>query len=143
MQLTFGSIEEVRDFVKSLKGTRGGKGGDDGDGPVQTVGIVHQAPAPIQPPTHQAQPFAPLSASFSPPSGAAPEIQALVTRLTTQIDKLIANGQPADAVLNWFRGECTKAGQDASSATLDQIKAVILPKLSQPVLETFAKMIGA
>lgn len=150
MQLTFNSIEEVREFIKSLKGTRGGKGGDDSEG-TAAVGAVHQAPAPIQPPVSQPGAFAPAPQStafpsapaFSSPSGVAPEIQAVVGRIVTRTDALIAGGQPADAILNWFRGECTKAGQDASSATLDQIKTVILPKLSQPLLENFAKLIGA
>lgn len=144
MQLTFNSIEELRDFVKShLKGTRGGKNTDDGDtNPAGTGG----APAPLQPP--QQQP------SFQPPTGfpgagnmvpggateAAAATMAIVARINARIDGAIASGQPADAVLTWFRGQ---AGAEAANATMDQIKQNFLPKLPMATLENIAKLMNA
>ena len=142
MKLCFDSIEEVKAFVGSLKGTRGKKGDDDE--PATT-----QAPAPLQPPGQQQQPFnpAPAPAAFQPPQGGFPGAPAgdpavanLVQRITARIDSAIASGQPADAVLNWFRGQC---GAEAAGATMDQIKTVFLPKLAVPGLENIAKLMNA
>jgi hypothetical protein len=141
---TFDSVDEIRAFVKDhLKGTRrGGKGDDDGN---ESAG----APAPIMPPatapTIQAG-FTPAGVGFPSatptPSfgGTSPEVTALVGRISAKIDDVIAKGQPADAVLNWFRERC---GTHAAAATLDQIKTVFLAKLSVPHLEETAKFIGA
>lgn len=149
MRLSFDSIDEVKEFVKSLKGTRGGKGGDADEG-----AATGQAPAPLAPPTGQAAGFP--GAGFAPQgagaglaagaflatgaTGLAPEVLALVTRITTRIDGAIASGQPADQVLAWFRGQC---GPEAAGATMDQIKQVFLPKAAMPTLENIAKLMNA
>lgn len=159
MQLTFSSIEEVREFIKSLKGTRGGKGGaDDGENVNPTAG---SAPPPLQPPsggaagqaqpqfnpgTGQAQPFAPQfqppgqGAGFPGASAVDPALQAIVGRIVAKIDGALTNGQPADAVLKWFREQC---GAEAANATLDQIKQMFLAKLPMASLENIAKLMGA
>jgi hypothetical protein len=153
MKLEFDSIEEVKDFVTKLKGTRGGKADkDDGE---QTGGT---APEPLKPPTTAATAFNPGN-GFAPPAGGAgpgaagpfaaaatgpaPEVLALVSRINVRIDGAIASGQSADEVLAWFRGELQKAGVDASSATLDQIKSVLLAKAPVPALEGIAKLMNA
>lgn len=149
MQLIFESIDEVRDFVSKLKGTRGGKNNaadDDNAGPAVA------APAPLQPPAGgvmggpamAAPSFVPPQAAFPGPAAAAapsvpPEILALVGRVVAKIDGALASGQPADTVLNWFRSQC---GPEAANATLDQIKTVFLAKLSQPALENIVKLTG-
>lgn len=148
MQLIFESIDEVRDFVSKLKGTRGGKNNaadDDNAGPT----VV--APAPLQPPAGgvmggpatAAPSFVPPQAAFPGPAAAAPsvppEILALVGRVVAKIDGALASGQPADTVLNWFRSQC---GPEAANATLDQIKTVFLAKLSQPALGNIVKLTG-
>ena len=61
-------------------------------------------------------------------------------RIIARIDSAIASGQPPDAVLNWFRGQC---GAEAAAATMDQIKTVFLPKLAMPGLENIAKLMNA
>ena len=140
MKLCFDSIEEVKEFVGSLKGTRGKKG--DADEP------AGQGPAPMMPPvTNQGAQFAPQAAGFAPtnPFGggaptAAPEVTALVQRIGAKIDAALASGQPPDAALAWFRQRC---GPEAAAATLDQIKTVYLAKLSVPHLEETAKLMGA
>jgi len=157
MRLCFDSIEEIKDFVGQLKGTRGGKNkGDDGDAPAAGQG---GAPAPLQPPQGGQQTgFNPnANAGFNPNAGAAPqggfnpggapntagpapEVQAIVARIVTRIDGAIQSGQPADQVLNWFRGQC---GAEAANATLDQIKGTFLYKCAMPTLEQIAKLMNA
>jgi len=144
MQLIFDSVDEVKNFVKEhLKGTRRGKGEADDENPAP------QAPAPIQPPATAMPSFAapsqgfPVTESGGAKPGfpsAAPEIVALVTRINAKIDSAIAGGQPADAVLGWFRQRC---GTEAAAATLEQIKGHFLPKLSIAQLEETAKLMGA
>lgn len=152
MKLCFDNIDEVKAFVGSLKGTRGKKGEDDGsDLPNTTAGMT--APAPLAPPQQQPQPFTPTAAppaAFTPPQGfpgatagspvGDPVIAGLVQRIAARVDSAIASGQPADAVLNWFRGQC---GGEASAATMDQIKTVFLPRLAVPGLENIAKLMNA
>ena len=140
MKLCFDSIEEVKSFVASLKGTRGKKGeGDEAEaGP--------QAPAPLMP---QNQPvfdrglenaFRPPTNAFPGAPGGDPVVAGLVARIVARIDSAVASGQPADAVLGWFRGQC---GAEAAGATMDQIKTVFLPKLAAPGLENIAKLMNA
>jgi hypothetical protein len=150
MKLEFESIEEVKEFVTKLKGTRGGKADKEDEAP------QGQAPAPMAPPAGGQ--FTP-GAGFAPPAagataggagpfaaaanGPAPEVLALVTRINTRIDGAAASGQPVDQMVAWFRGECAKAGLDANNATMDQIKAVFLPKMPVPALEGIAKLMNA
>jgi hypothetical protein len=152
MRLSFDSIDEVREFVKGLKGTRGGKGSDTDEGPATGS---QQAPAPIMPPQGQAGGF-PGAAGFAPPgpgagqagggfpaaaaTGPAPEVLALVQRISTKIDGAVASGQPAEGVLNWFRTQC---GPEAASATMDQIKQIALPRMPVAALENIAKLMNA
>jgi hypothetical protein len=149
MRLSFDSIEEVKLFVASLKGTRGKKGEDD-------VTETGNAPAPLAPPAGgSAQGFNPggmSTAQFAPPAGGAvagafpaaaapdPAIAALVARIVTKLDSAIASGQPADQALAWFKSQC---GPETANYTLDQIKQQALPKLAQPVLENMAKLMAA
>jgi hypothetical protein len=135
-------FDSEEEFKARIKNPRSGRGNaDDGD---QTA-----APTPLQPP-QQAQPAfnpaPPPTAAFTPPQGfpgapiADPVIAGLVQRIVTRIDSAIASGQPADAVLNWFRGQC---GAEASAANMDQIKTVFLHKLAVPGLENIAKLMNA
>jgi hypothetical protein len=141
-------FDSEEEFKARIKNPRGSRTADDGD--AQPVG---QAPAPLQPPQQQPQAFNPMPpapAAFTPPQGFPgatagqpaidPAVVGLVQRINTRIDTLIANGQPSDAILNWLRGQC---GAEASAATLDHIKTVFLPKLTQIGLDQIAKLTGA
>jgi hypothetical protein len=135
-------FDNEAEFKARIKNPRGGK---DDDGP--QVGSA-QAPAPLMPPQQQQPAFNPNPpAAFTPPQGgfpgapvADPVVAGLVQRIVARIDGAIANGQPADAVLSWFRGQ---AGAEAVAATMDQIKTVFLPKLTVPALENIAKLMNA
>lgn len=138
-------FDSEEEFKARIKNPRGGKGGAQDDGEGQPAGT--QAPAPLMPPQGQFNPNPP--AAFTPPQtqggfpGAPigdPVVAGLVQRIVARIDSAIASGQPADAVLNWFRGQC---GAEAAGATMDQIKAVFLPKLAVPGLENIAKLMNA
>jgi hypothetical protein len=154
-EFKFFSIEEVKEFVSQLKGTRGKA--DKGE---PEAGDANKAPAPLAPPATTATAFNPTGGGFAAPaggatptggafpapaaSGPAPEVLALVTRLTTRYDALATQGQDPNAMLTWFRNECAKAGlAEAANASMDQIKQACLPKLSVPVLEAMAKLMGA
>lgn len=141
MQLTFNSIEEVREFVKGLKGTRGGKNDDAAD-----------APAPINPPLQPTgtqfgagsagsfQGFGnPAPAGGSPFGGGAPAVHPLVGQIIARIDSAIASGQPPEAALGWFR---SNLGPEAAQATMDQVKTVFLPRLASEQLAQIAKLMG-
>lgn len=149
MKLCFDSIAEIREFVAGLKGTRGKKGeGDDGEPG------TGNAPAPLQPPTQQPGAFQPAAntlqqpAQFNPAQGfpgtgapaGDPAVQAIVQRIVARIDGAISGGQPVDAMLTWFRGQC---GPEAANATMDQVKQVFLFKLAMPSLENIAKLMNA
>jgi hypothetical protein len=141
-------FDSEEEFKARIKNPRNKGGTDDGDAGQATT----QAPAPLQPPQQPAfNPApAPASAAFVPPQGfpgasagqpaADPAVSGLVQRITARIDSAIASGQPADAVLNWFRGQC---GAEASAASMDQIKTVFLHKLAVPGLENIAKLMNA
>jgi hypothetical protein len=133
-------FENEAEFKARIKNPRGGKDDDE-----QPKG---QAPAPLQPPQGGQPSFQPASQpQFSAPQGGFPGtptgdpvVAGLVQRITARIDSAVASGQPADAVLNWFRGQC---GGEAAAATMDQIKTVFLPKLAVPGLENIAKLMNA
>lgn len=146
MRLSFDTIEEVKEFVKGLKGTRGGKNDDAGDD------AKGNAPAPLQPP---AGGFAGPGATTGFPGNAAPggafpggaaatgldpAVQGVVTRIVTKLDASLAAGNSSEAALTWFRSHF---GPEAANATLDQIKQVFLARLPVATLENIAKMMGA
>lgn len=151
MKLTFDSIEEVKEFVISLKGTRGGKKGDDTDE------VKGNAPAPIQPPANQTlnTPGFLGSGGFAPPAGGATQAAAgfpaaaapnsvqeahpHVARIIAGIEKSLQGGTDVNNMLSWFRNQC---GAEAANATLDQIKAVFIPKQSPATLEHIVKLMG-
>ncbi len=144
MRLSFDSIEEVKEFVKSLKGTRGGRNEPD-----EAPAMAGTAPAPLATPATTSFPasgFAPQAqpAAFPGASGApavAPEVLALVQRITSKLDAAIAAGTAnLEQALPWFRSQC---GAEAANATIDQIKAQFLPKLTVPALDNIAKMMAA
>lgn len=151
MKLEFDSIEEVKEFVTKLKGTRGGKATDADDAPAAGT----TAPAPAQPPAGGPGPTfspgpapgafggAPAGGAFpgpAAPTGPSPEVLALVQRISARIDGAIASGQPADAARTWLAGQC---GPEAANYTMDQLKTVALPKAAMPVLENIAKLMNA
>jgi len=138
-------FDSEEEFKARIKNPRKGGGTDEGD---QTGTQSAQAPAPLAPPQTQQPAFnpSPAPATFTPPQGfpgaptVDPVVTGLVQRISARIDSALASGQPADAVLTWFRGQC---GAEAAAATMDQIKQVFLPKLAVPGLENIARLMNA
>ena len=163
----FESEDEFEAFRVSGKKPRKGKGDKDeskdqgesetSQAALEPKGPGASAPAPIQPPAAaptfapQAAPspfgaapaagVAPTAAAFPAPvaSGPAPEVLALVQKISEQVDKVIGMGQPADKVLDWFQ---KRSGAGAEQATMDQIKSVFLPRMTMEQLAETAKLIG-
>jgi hypothetical protein len=146
MRLSFDSIEEVKEFVKGLKGTRGGKND------AEETEVKGTAPAPLMPPAGgfagpgAAAGFPGVAAAGGAfPGGSAPQadpaVQAVVTRIVTKLDAALASGSSnPEGALTWFRSHF---GPEAAQATLDQIKQVMLARLPVATLENIAKMMGA
>lgn len=67
-------------------------------------------------------------------------VEKLVARINKRIDDVIAQGQPEDKMVAWFR---TQVGPEGANANLSQIKQALLPKLSETQLEGIAKLIGS
>lgn len=158
MRLSFDTIDEVKDFVKQLKGGRRVKGDtDDGDDTGAAAGNLGTAqglaPPLAMPPGNQTASFAPPTGgagAFTPAGGPPPNtMQAIVARITAQVDKLIGGqvpgqaAQPADAVLQWLRGQIAPHDASAANATMDQVKQVYLGKLPENALNEMARLIGA
>jgi hypothetical protein len=137
-------FDSEAEFKARIKNPRGGKDEDGQPAP----GAGQTAPAPLMPPQGQPafNPTPPPNAYASSPGGfpaapvGDPVVMGLVQRIAARIDSAIASGQPADAVLTWFRGQ---AGAEAAAATMDQIKTVFLPKLTVPALENIARLMNA
>jgi hypothetical protein len=135
-------FDSEEEFKSRIKNPRGKGDPEPGAGAGQ---VGQQAPTPLMPPQQfgvtQVQPTA-----FTPPQAFPgtptidPAVMALVQRIATRLDAVIAQGQPVDTALGWLRGQC---GAEASAATMDQIKTVFLPKLTAVGLEQIAKLIGA
>lgn len=145
---------QVADYVANVKKKRGGKEETEG----AAIG-GQAAPAPLMPPPNGGPAFAGpgAAAGFAPPAAGAaptgmafpaagapqvaPEVAALVQRIAAKVDSVVQSGQTdVGQMLTWFRNQC---GPEAAAATLDQIKANFLHRLSVPALDGIAKMMAA
>ena len=142
----FESMDEFEAFKVSGKKTRGKK---DEDGPAaEPQPLIGSVPAPLQPPsTFNPSGFAPPAAGATQaapafPAAAAPGPEPAVVALVEKINARLSAIPITDQAIAWFRSELVKHGLDAAQATMDQIKAVHLPKLSVPALEGIAKLVG-
>lgn len=143
----FDSMEEFESFRTSGRKPRTKREEID-DAAVAAPAAAQPAPAVTPAPSAAAPPPAPQT--FTPPpvaihgfpsgnSGAPPAPHPLVTAIIGKIDGAIASGQQADAVIAWFRQQI---GPDAAQATLDQIKSVFIPRMSEVQLRQIAPQLG-
>jgi hypothetical protein len=157
IEVTFDSWEEMEAFRTSGKKTRGKGQKDDADVTVEEVTekvAAMNAQMATQPPvsaavhTLEPQTFTPPATAVQPPAGfpgtngatPPPSTQhPLVSAIQSRIDGAIASGQPADAIVTWFRQQI---GPEAANATLDQIKQVFIPRMSEAVLKQIAPQLG-
>jgi hypothetical protein len=99
--------------------------------PLQTAQNTFAAQVAPQP---QPQGF-PGANGPTPPPPSNPLVAAIVAR----IDGAINSGQAVEAIVNWFRQQI---GPDAANATLDQIKQVFVPRLTEAQLKQIAPQLG-
>lgn len=77
---------------------------------------------------------------FPGANGAAPPpTHPLVTAILARIDGAVGSGQPAEAIVTWFRQQI---GPDAANATLDQLKQVFIPRMTEVQLKQIAPQLG-
>lgn len=109
--------------------------------PEQPPAVIEAAAPAFPAVTEQpANPF-PVQAKTPAETFADPTpVEKLVARINKRIDDVIAQGQPEDKMVAWFR---TQVGTEGANANLSQIKQALLPKLSETQLEGIAKLIGA
>ena len=135
----FESMDEFEAFRTSGKKTRG-------KGAKEEVEEQQVAPAPDQA-AAQPQVFTPSAAVAQPQQGfpgnsgspATAATNPLVTAILARIDGAVSSGQPADNVVNWFRQQI---GPEAANATLEQIKQIFVPRMTEQQLKQIAPQLG-
>ena len=134
----FNSWEEMELFRTSGKTKRSKK---EDEAPVEEVAQAIREAQPVQAAfTAPAPPPPPVpSQGFPGGNGATPPVNPLVKAIWERIDGAIASGQPADNVVIWFRNQI---GPDAAQATLDQIKQVFIPRMSEQQLRQIMPLLG-
>jgi hypothetical protein len=167
MKLCFDSLDELRSFMAEMDGD----GSDDAaEAATGTKGRRGRKPKPVDaaaagaaqgiapppgspnapagftaPATAPATPAAGFpgtgTTGFAPPTNGAAQLQAnpLVAAIIAKTEAAVAAGHPADNVLGWFR---QALGPDAAQLNWEQIKAVALPKASEPLLKDIASKMG-
>lgn len=135
----FDSLDEYEQFRVSGKATRQRKKEDDEAASQPVAQAASPAPAAAQqtftPPATAVQGFP----GGGPAQAAAPPPHPLVIAINAKIDQAVASGQSADAIVNWFRQHI---GAEAADATLDQIKNVFIPRLTEVQLKQIAPQLG-
>ena len=63
----------------------------------------------------------------------------LIAAILARIDGAIGSGQSSDAIVTWFRQQI---GPEAAQATLDQIKQIFVPRLTEAQLRQIAPQLG-
>lgn len=135
----FDSMEEFEAFRVSGKKTRS-----------KREEAEQEAVAEPNPPVVASPSVAPQQQTFTPPvtpvqhgfpgaNGQTPPVHPLVTAILARIDGAVASGQQTDAIVNWFRQQI---GPEAAQATLDQIKQVFVPRMTEAQLKQIAPQLG-
>jgi hypothetical protein len=140
----FDTWEEMEIFRTSGKKTRGKSQMADESPTVEEVtekvAQMNAQPAP-QPQAFQPQPVAAQPVQGFPGSnGSAPApSHPLVTAILARIDGAVSSGQPSEAIVTWFRQQI---GPDAANATLDQLRQVFIPRMTETQLKQIAPQLG-
>lgn len=146
----FDSMEEFEAFRSSAKKTRGKSQMSEVEEATELqASRTNPADTRLAPAEQAAQAIrdAQPVQSFTPPaqggfpggnSGNAP-VHPLVTAILARIDGAVTGGQSTDAIITWFRQQI---GPDAANASLDQIKQVFIPRLSEAQLKQIAPQLG-
>jgi hypothetical protein len=68
-----------------------------------------------------------------------PPTHPLVAAILARIDGAVNSGQSSEAIVTWFRQQI---GPEAANATLDQIKQIFVPRLTEQQLKQIAPQLG-
>jgi len=134
--IDFDTWDEMIAFTTSGKKTRTKKeeAADDAAEQPTPPAATFTPPVAVQAP----QGF-PGSTALAAPAPPAAPVNPIVAQIVAKVDGALSGGQSPDNVLNWFRQQI---GPDAANATLDQVKTVYLPRMSEAQLKTLAPMFG-
>jgi hypothetical protein len=144
----FDTWEEMEIFRTSGKKTRGrSQMADESPTADEVAEKQAQQGQQVIAPNPAAATFQPAVAQVAPPSqgfpggnGAAPApAHPLVAAILARIDGAVGSGQPADAIVTWFRQQI---GPDAANASLDQLKQVFIPRMTEGQLKQIAPQLG-
>ena len=132
----FDSWTELEEFRTSGKKTRvKAKDEEQAEEVAQAITNAQPLQQPPSPPPQTATVHSfPGSNSGSPPT-----IHPLVTAILARIDGAVSSGQSTDAVITWFRQQI---GPDAANATLEQIKQIFVPRMTEAQLKQIAPQLG-
>jgi hypothetical protein len=130
----FDSMEEYEAFRISGKKTRSKKEEAEEAAPIEQTAQAIRDAQPLQAFTPP-----PASTGFPGANGGTPPVHPLVTAILARIDGAVSSGQPSDAVVTWFRQQI---GPEAAQATLDQIKQIFIPRMTEAQLKQIAPQLG-
>jgi hypothetical protein len=145
INIEFDSWEEMEVFRTSGKKTRGKSQMTETEeaaelqaskaDPTVTVAANPVPPQSFVPPAAQAAPTGFPGANGPTP----PPPDKVVTAILARIDGAVNSGQSTDAIVNWFRQQI---GPEATNATLEQIRNILIPRLTKPQLTQIAPQLG-
>lgn len=135
----FDSMDEFEAFKVSGKKSRA-KGQVD---PEEVAAQPSQPQMQVQPPQQFSPPAQP-SHGFPGANGPNPpaqpqQLHPIAQAILAKIDGSLASGQTSDAIVAWFRQQI---GPEAAQATFDQLKQVLIPRLSEAQLRQIAPQLG-
>lgn len=141
VSVEFDSMEEFEAFRTSGKKTRA-KGQVDEPSEAQVASQPSQPQMQVQPPQQFTPPPAQPAHGFPGANGPTPPPAAahpLVGKIIERIDSSLASGQTPEAIVAWFGQQI---GPEAANATIDQLKQILLPRMSEAQLRGIAPQLG-
>jgi hypothetical protein len=120
------TVEEVTEKVAQMNTAAATTLGTQAAPATQAVNAFQPAPSPV-------------AQGFPGGNGAAAPMHPLATAVIGKIDGAIGSGQPTESIAAWFRSQI---GPDAAQATLDQIKQVFIPRMTEAQLKQIAPQLG-
>jgi hypothetical protein len=139
----FDSMEEFEQFRVSGKATR--KRTKDEVEETATEPARQAAPPPQPAPAVQPISTPPdvqqaMTSGFPGGNGQmAPVVNPIVAAIHARIDGAVSTGQSVDDIVKWFRQQI---GPEAAQATLDQIRNIFIPRMTEIQLKQLAPQLG-
>lgn len=139
ISVEFDSMEEFEQFRVSGKATRKRTKDEVDEQPVAQTAPPPPAPA-VQPVATPPDVQQAMVSGFPGGNGQMPPtVHPIVTAILARIDGALTSGQSTDAIVTWFRQQI---GPEAANATLDQIKQIYVPRMTDAQLKQIAPQLG-